>query len=239
VGKPLYKLWSLASTNLEAALSQLGPEITAVGTWLLEKVAGIGLGIVQFVIAIVIAGFLLVHSKGGHRVAHGICARLAGDRGSDLADLAEATIRGVTRGVIGVALIQALFAGLGLVVANVPLAGLWTLICLVLCVVHIGAVPIMLPATIYVFCTNSVLAGILFLLWAIFVSTIDNVIGPILMGRGVDVPMPVIFVGAIGGMLVTGLIGLFVGAVILALGYRLFLTWLEMGRTDASPEPAQ
>jgi predicted PurR-regulated permease PerM len=232
IGQPLTKIWDLAAVNLGEALQQLGPQIKAVGTWLLEAVAGTGIGLLEFVVAVIIAGVLLVHAGGGHRVAHGIGRRLAGEKGSDLATLAEVTVRGVARGILGVALIQSLLAGLGLVMAGVPLAGLWALACLVLSVVQIGVGPVMIPAVIYVFATGSTLTAVLFLVWAGVVSISDNVLKPLLMGRGVNVPMAVIFVGAIGGMVMSGIIGLFVGAVILALGYRLFMGWLDMGRVE-------
>jgi predicted PurR-regulated permease PerM len=228
VGEKLFELWNDAYTNLEEALKQLAPEIKAVGSWLLEAAAGAGFGLIQFLAAILISGLLLVHSKAGHRLTHNLSARLVGERGSYLADLAEATVRSVMRGVIGVALIQAALAGVGMALAGVPAAGLWTLMCLVLCIVRIGTIPVLLPAVIYVFTTGETVTAVVFCIWAIFVGVIDNVLGPLLMGRGVDVPIAVIFIGAIGGMLVSGIIGLFTGAVILALGYKLFLGWLDV-----------
>ena len=138
----------------------------------------------------------------------------------------RATIRSVARGILGVALIQSLLAGLGFLVIGVPAAGLWALLCLLLAVVQIGILPVLIPVLVYVFSTADTLPAVMFLLWSIFVGGLDNVLKPILLGRGVNVPMAVIFVGAIGGFLLSGIIGLFVGSVILVLGYQVFLVWL-------------
>ena len=234
VGKPLAELWDLAHSNLESAIQRLGPEIKAAGSWLLQAGAGVGFGVLQFLLAVIISGLLLVNAGAGHQLSLNLCKRLAGEKGSDLVKLAEATVRSVARGVIGVSVLQALLAGLGLIVAGVPAAGLWALVCLILCIVHIGAIPVMLPAAIYVFATGETVTAVLFLIWSVFVSTIDNILGPLIMGRGVDVPMAVIFVGAIGGMMVSGIIGLFVGPIILALGYKLFKGWLDVRRDATS-----
>jgi predicted PurR-regulated permease PerM len=136
-------------------------------------------------------------------------------------------VRSVTRGILGVSLIQALLAGLGFLAVGVPAAGLWALVALLLSVVQIGIFPVVVPVLIYVFSTVDTGTAVLFLVWSLFVGTIDNVLKPLLLGRGVPVPMLVIFIGAIGGFLSSGIIGLFVGAVVLVLGYKLFLAWLH------------
>ncbi|HEY5140866.1 MAG TPA: AI-2E family transporter, partial [Methylococcales bacterium] len=148
-------------------------------------------------------------------------------KGADFADLAEATIRSVANGILGVALIQSLLAGLGFMVAGVPAAGLWALLCLILSIAQIGTAPILIPVIIYLFYTADTFTAIAFLIWCIPLSLMDNVLKPILLGRGVKTPMAVIFIGAIGGLLSSGVIGLFIGAVILSLGYNLFLLWLN------------
>jgi predicted PurR-regulated permease PerM len=132
----------------------------------------------------------------------------------------------VTRGILGVAVIQAILAGLGFLAAGVPAAGLWALIALILSVVQLGVFPVLIPVLIYLFFTADLLTTLLFLGWAVFVGSIDNVLKPILLGRGVAVPMWVVFIGAIGGLLSMGIIGLFIGPVVLVLGYTLFLAWL-------------
>jgi predicted PurR-regulated permease PerM len=227
IGPTLYQFWDLASTNLDAALTELQPQIEAVAGWLLSAAAGTGLGVLQFVLSIIISGILITHSAAGHHFADKLSLRLSGERGSAFVDLAEATVRGVARGVIGVAFIQMLLVGLGLGIAGVPWAGLWTFLALLLAIMQIGVAPVMIGAIIYMFTTADTLPAVLFLIYGVFVSGIDNVLKPLLMGRGLDVPMAIILVGTIGGMLASGIVGLFIGAVVLAVGYKLFMTWLD------------
>jgi predicted PurR-regulated permease PerM len=231
VGEPLFSIWHLASLNLEAALGEIEPQLKAIGGWLLTTGLGAGLGVLQFVFAIIISGVLLAHAQAGARAAREIAVRLSGERGAEFTDTAEATVRSVARGILGVALIQSLLAGLGFLAVGVPAAGLWALLCLMLAVVQIGPALVLIPIVIYVFSTADTVPATLFLIWCVFVGVIDNVLKPILLGRGAKVPMVVIFVGAIGGFIASGIIGLFIGAVILTLGYELFLQWL---RTDDS-----
>ncbi|MEJ2270111.1 MAG: AI-2E family transporter [Desulfobulbaceae bacterium] len=206
IGDLVARIWSLASTNLSEALKPLQPQIKALGLWLVNVAASAGIGLIMFIFAFIIAGVFLTYSAGSHRLAHGISKRLVGERGDDFANLAEATIRSVARGVLGVAVIQALLAGLGFMVAG----------------------PIVIPAIIYVFATGNTLTAVAFLVWGVLIMVLDNVLKPLLMGRGIDVPMLVIFLGAVGGMLLSGIVGLFVGAIVLALGYKLFQTWLNV-----------
>lgn len=227
IGPTVDSFWRQASENLAATAARVAPHLKDVGSYLLATAAGAGYGILQFVIAIVIAGILLAHSEGGTRNAFAIATRLAGARGADFTRLAEATVRSVTRGILGVAIIQSLLAGLGFMVMGIPGAGLWALLCLLLSVIQIGIVPITLPILIYVFSTADTLPAVLFLIWSLFVGTLDNILKPILLGRGVEVPMAVIFIGAIGGFISSGIIGLFVGSVVLVLGYKLLLAWID------------
>jgi predicted PurR-regulated permease PerM len=227
VGERLERFWRLASVNLAAALGEIRPQIAAFGRWLLATVAELGLGILQFVLALIIAGVLLANAQGGGHAARAIAMRLAGERGADYAELGQATVRSVARGILGVALIQSLLAGLGFLAVGVPGAGLLALVCLLLAVVQIGPVVVLIGVVIYVFSTADTFTAVIFLIWSIFVALIDNVLKPILLGRGVKVPMVVIFVGAIGGFLASGIIGLFVGSVILALSFTSFKAWLK------------
>jgi predicted PurR-regulated permease PerM len=236
IGPELDAFWSQASSNIESALTRLAPYLKVVGSWLLSRAAGAGWGLLQFVIAIVIAGALLVHEETGRKAAYAIAVRLAGDKGKEFTDLAEATVRSVTRGILGVALIQSILIGFGFVVMGVPGAGLWALLCLILSVVQIGAFPVVVPVVIYVFSTADTATAIVFLIWNLFAGSTDNILKPLLLGRGVEVPMIIIFVGAIGGFIWSGIIGLFVGAVVLVLGYRLFLAWLQFGPSAEAQE---
>lgn len=231
IGEPIERLWRLASENIGEALKEIAPQLKALSRWLLTAAAGVGLGILQFVVAIIIAGVLMVNASSGKEASQAIARRLAGARGAELADLAETTVRSVARGILGVAMIQGVLSGLGFMVVGVPGAGLWALVCLFLAIIQVGVLPIFVPIVIYVFATASTGTAVLFLIWSIFVAVIDNVLKPLLLGRGLTVPTLVIFIGAIGGFLASGIIGLFIGAVVLVLGYELFQEWLTKERT--------
>ena len=236
IGEPLHTFWSLASNNLAAALSKIAPYLKKFGIPLLSTAAGAGVGIVKFVVSIIIAGVLLANAVGGGRAARAIATRLTGERGTMAVGLAEATVRSVTLGILGVAVIQTLAAGLGFLVVGVPGAGLWALLVLILAVVQLPTILILGPIIVYVFATASTVTAVMFAIWSLIVGMSDAFLKPLLMGRGVDVPMLVIFIGAIGGFIASGIIGLFVGAIILALGYKLFLLWLN---EDTQPEADQ
>jgi predicted PurR-regulated permease PerM len=235
IGGPLHRLWALASTNLDQALAAIAPHLTSAGHWLLDFIGTASLGILQFVIAIFIAAALLVNAAGGERVAHEIATGLAGPRGEPYADLAVQTIRSVTRGIIGVALIQSILAGLGFLAAGMPAAGLLALVCLLLAVIQLPLALVLLPTVIYGFTAFATTTAVIFTVWCVLVSLIDNVLKPLLLGRGVDLPMLVVFIGAIGGLLSSGVLGLFVGPVVLALGYTMVTTWLRTAALGTAP----
>jgi predicted PurR-regulated permease PerM len=229
IGEPLYRFWQLASVNLEAAVKEIGPQLQVISTWLLGFVTGLGLGFLQFLLAIVIAGFLLSHTDAAQRAAQAFARRVAGDRGPGLVELGTLTIRNVARGVLGTALVQATLAGIGLVAVGIPAAGLLAFLAFLLSALQIGAGLVLIPAIIYVFATADVVPAILFAAWSVPVMLVDNFLKPILMSRGVNVPMVVIFLGVVGGTLASGIIGLFIGPVVLALGYKLLVAWVLGG----------
>jgi predicted PurR-regulated permease PerM len=226
IGEPIARLWTLASVNLGAALAQVGPQLRIVAGWLLAVVADAGFSLVKFIVAIIIAGVLLAHARRASAAAHALADRLIGKRGSQFADLAEQTIRNVTRGLLGTALVQSMLAGLGLLVAGVPGAAFLALIVFLLCVVQIGPVLVMIPAVVWVFFHGDTLTLVLLVIWSVFVGTIDNFVRPYLMSRGGSVPLLIILMGVLGGLLAHGLIGLFIGPIVLALGYELLRAWV-------------
>jgi predicted PurR-regulated permease PerM len=227
VGEELHARWAAASQNLEAALREAGPLVKAVAGRLLATSATAGMGILVFALSIVIAGVLLSYGERVSGVAYTIAERLFHERGAQLVDLSRNTVESVTRGILGVALIQATLSGIGLLVAEVPGAGLWALLVLLMAVIQIPPALLLGPIVVYVFATSSTLVAIPFAIWTIAVALSDNVLKPLLLGRGAEVPMLVIFVGAIGGFMLQGIIGLFVGAVALSVAFTLFKVWLE------------
>ena len=235
IGEQAYSVWLQASQNLGAFLQEYESQVAAAAGWFLGLVAGAGKGVLMFVISILIAGAFLVYAESGHRALDRIATRiLSGSEGREFVELAGATIRSVAQGVLGVALIQAILAGIGLMLVGVPYAGLWALLVLLLAIIQLPPFLVLGPIIIYVFSVESTVPAVLFMIWALIVSVSDTFLKPLLLGRGLDIPMLVILLGAIGGMILSGIIGLFVGAVVLAVGYTLFMAWL--GQEDGSSE---
>jgi predicted PurR-regulated permease PerM len=193
---------------------------------MLSVSSGFGLTVLQFALSIIVAGVLLANAQSAYRLTCSLCNRLFGAAGPDFQQLIGATTRSVTSGIVGVALIQSILAGLGFLVAGLPGAGLWAVAFLIAAVLQAGVL-ILIPAVIYVFTIASVTKAVIFLVWCVFVALVDNFLKPLLLGRGVAVPAAVVFLGAIGGFVALGLIGLFVGAIVLSVGYKLFLAWLD------------
>jgi predicted PurR-regulated permease PerM len=239
IGEPLYGFWHLASANLEQALGSINNQLAAVGRWLLGFIGAMVLGFLQFIVAIFIATALVMNAAGGERVAGEVATSFAGADGRGYAELTVKTIRSVAKGIIGVALIQATLAGLGFVVAGVPAAGLLALICLILAIVQIGPGLVLIAVIIHQFTVLDTTSAVLFMVWCIAVGLIDNFLKPLMLGRGVDLPMLVIFIGAIGGVLTSGILGLFVGPVVLALGYSLFMLWVAEARAQVARAEAE
>jgi len=226
IGERLDQIWSLFSTNMEAALNQFKPQLKQIAQWLLSAIAGAGFGVLQFVFSIIIAGLFLANNIGSRKIMNQVGIRLAGERGEEFVDLAGAVIRSVAQGVLGIAVIQSVFAGLGMVAADVPGAGLWALIVLFLAIIQLPPLLVLGPIIIYVFSAADTTTAVVFMIWSIIVSVSDSFLKPLLLGRGLKTPMLLILLGAIGGMILSGIIGLFVGSVVLSLSYELFLVWL-------------
>jgi predicted PurR-regulated permease PerM len=237
IGVPIYDFWSLAATNLKAAASSIGPQLKGVAEAVLSGFLGASLAVLQFLAAFLIAGFLLTRPDRALSGAEALARRVVGTQGPQLVTVMISTIRNVARGVLGTAVIQTFFAGLGMVVAGVPGAGIWTAICLVLSIVQIGPGLVLIGTIIYMFSEASTVIAVIYMIWAIAVMIMDNFLKPILMGRGSEIPIVVLFLGVIGGTLAYGIIGVFVGPVILAVGYTLFSLWVA--EADKPAEPAR
>jgi predicted PurR-regulated permease PerM len=230
IGASLHSLWSQASKDLSEAVRSFAPQIKAAVPGLLSVSAALGLTVLQFALSIVVAGVLLANAQAAYEVTCSLCNRFFGEGWQEFQQLIGATIRSVTSGILGVALIQSLLAGLGFLVAGLPGAGLWAATFLIAAVLQAGVL-VLIPAVIYMFATSSVSKAVIFLVWCLVVALVDNFLKPLLLGRGVAVPMAVVFLGAIGGFVALGLIGLFVGAIVLSVGYKLFLAWLDQSPT--------
>jgi predicted PurR-regulated permease PerM len=231
IGAPLNSLWSRASRDLSEAIRSFAPQIKAALPGLLSVSAGLGLTVLQFALSIVVAGVLLASAQAANDVTRSLFNRVFGAKGSEFQELIGATIRSVTSGILGVAFIQSVLAGLGFLVAGLPGAGLWAVTFLIAAVLQVGVL-VLIPAVIYMFAISSTTKAVIFLVWCLVVALVDNFLKPLLLGRGVAVPMVVVFLGAIGGFVALGLVGLFVGAIVLSVGYKLFLAWLDQTPTD-------
>ncbi|TVQ32445.1 MAG: AI-2E family transporter [Geminicoccaceae bacterium] len=226
VGEQIAAFWTLASTNLRAAVQQLAPRLEPVGTTALLLAADAALAFFKMLAATALTGFLLVMAAPMTRQARSFARRLVPGRGDDFISLIGATTRGVARGVVGVAMLQSLLAGIGFLVAGIPGAGILTFLVLVLGILQIGAPLVLIGAVAYAWWALDPLTALLLTIWTIPVGLFDNVLRPILMARGVRVPMLVILIGVVGGVLLHGLIGLFIGPVVLAIGYELLIAWI-------------
>lgn len=227
VGKKVHAVWSEAASNLQATLTKYSEQLKKFSTWLLKTIASTTMGILGFAVSLIIAGVFLLNADSAYTAFRAIGHRLGGDRAAGFVDLAVATVRSVAKGVLGVAFIQSLLAAIGLVVMDVPGAGIWAALVLLLAIMQLPPLLVLGPVAAWVFSTADAVPATLFLVYALFVSFSDTFLKPLLLGRGVDVPMLVILLGAIGGMITSGIIGLFTGSIILSLGYKLFVFWLK------------
>jgi predicted PurR-regulated permease PerM len=234
IGTPLKNGWLLASKDLTELLKEFAPQIKAALPGVLSATAGLGATLLQLLLSIVVAGVLLANAQPAYEFTRALAKRLFGEKGPEFQELVGSTIRSVTFGIIGVAIIQSVFAAVGFLVAGLPAVGLWAIIFLIAAVLQFGVL-VLVPAVIYVFATATTTKAVIFLVWCIVVGLMDNILKPILLGRGAAVPIAVVFLGAIGGFVAMGIIGLFVGAIVLSVGYKLFLAWIE--GADSSPTP--
>jgi len=226
--------WHSVSKDLSETLRDHAPQLKMVGEFILSLITGLGGALVMFIFAIIIAGVLLTSAEGGYNVAVKLFTRLTGDNAEDMVQLSIATIRSVSQGVIGVAVIQAALVGIGFFAAGVPGASILTLIVMIMAIVQLPPIILVLPVIIYVYSIASTTVAIVFAIWSIVAGMSDNFLKPLLLGRGMDIPMLVILVGALGGMVAGGMIGLFIGPVVLALGYQLFKAWVSEGEEVAT-----
>jgi predicted PurR-regulated permease PerM len=228
VGEQVHAFWTKAHENLPVLVQSMQPKIGNLATVALGFVAGIGSGLLQFLASLAVAGIMMAFGEGGGRAIHLIFERVAGQRGAEFVDLATATIRAVAKGVLGVAFLQAIIVGICLLIAGIPWAGVLAVIVLVFGIAQVPALIVTLPAIVYLWWSGNYGTGaaILYTVLLVVSGMADNVLKPLMLGRGVDAPMPVILLGALGGMAAAGILGMFVGATLLALGYQIFMGWV-------------
>jgi predicted PurR-regulated permease PerM len=229
VGEKIYDVWSRAHTDLPGLVESMQPKIGELARKALATVASVGLGMLKFLASFIIAGVLMAYGEAGARGSRAIFERIiGGERGEPFARLCTATIRAVAQGVIGIAFVQAILVGLALLLAGVPWAGVLAAITLVLSIAQVPALIVILPAIGYIWSSGNYSSGaaIAYTIILLLSGMADNVLKPLMLGRGVDAPMPVILLGALGGMATGGILGMFVGATLLALGYQIFMAWV-------------
>lgn len=239
IGKKVHALWAMAATDLPTLIQSLQPKIGDLAKASLGFVASIGGGMLQFLFSFIIAGVIMAFGAGGHESARAINSRIFGsDRGEEFTVLSTKTIRAVAQGVIGVAFIQSILLGLCLMLADIPFAGVLAAVSLVLGIAQIPAVIIVIPALAYIWIGGGyeTVPAIIYSVLLAISGLADNILKPLMLGRGVDAPMPVILLGALGGMVSGGILGMFVGATLLALGYQIFMSWVAMN-PDPLPAP--
>jgi len=227
LGEAIYQYWNLASTNLQAALAKIAPQLKPLGGFLLQIAASAGIGTVKFLAAVVVAGFLFSPAPFLVDELRLFSRRIASGRGEKFLHLAGDTIRAVSRGVIGISALQAFFAALGLYAIGIPAAGLITTMILVLGIIQIGPTIVIIPLIIWSWMSTETTTALIFTAYMIPVSLLDNVLRPLLLGRGLDTPILIILIGVIGGTISQGITGLFLGPIVLAVIWNLLMAWIS------------
>jgi predicted PurR-regulated permease PerM len=226
VGEKLYDTWQNASVNLEQTIFKYKEQLYGIGSKLVKGLLSTAGGVFQMMVALIIAGILLTIGGTGEAIRK-FFRKLAGRRGDEFADITKTTVGNVVRGVLGVAFIQAFLIGLGLMLADIPYAGVWTLLVLVFAILQLPPTLIIIPIVVYMFSELEMLPAVLWSIYLLLAGVSDNILKPILLGKGAPVPMLVIFIGVVGGFMFSGFIGLFTGAIVMSLGYKLFEGWIN------------
>ncbi|MCO4291873.1 AI-2E family transporter [Solitalea sp. MAHUQ-68] len=227
VGERLYKEWSLASKNLDSAMVLHQKEIVEWGQKLVGAVKGVFSNILMFSFSIIIAGIFLAYSDESEKSANAFSRRLVGNKAEEFTKLVVQTVRNVSKGILGVAFIQFIIMGLCFMLAGVPFAGVWALLVFLLALVQLPGAIVAIPIIIYLFSVREPVPATIWGIIILICGLSDNVLKPLLMGKGAPVPMIVIFLGAIGGFILSGFIGMFTGAIVLSLGYKLAGLWVH------------
>lgn len=234
VGKKLSVAWHEMQTGPESLSARLAPYAGTVLKWFLSQAGSVGVIVVQFLLTVIIAAIFYSKGETASRGVVRLARKLGGEHGEEVAILAARTVRGVALGVVGTALIQSVLGGLGLAVAGVPAAAILTAVIFILCIAQLQPGFVLIPACIWLYYNEQVPWAIALLVWAVFVGLIDNFLRPVLIKKGADLPILLIFAGVLGGLISFGIVGLFIGPVVLAVTYRLLELWV-VGQ-EALPE---
>ncbi|MCS5422466.1 MULTISPECIES: AI-2E family transporter [Psychrilyobacter] len=227
LGEKIAKLWILFTGDFRNMIEKIAPQLQIYASKILGIISTLGIAIVQFILSIFIGGILLINAEVCSRGTGKIFKILIGEFVEGFHEIAAGTIRSVVQGVVGIAIIQAVFAGIGMLAVGVPGAGIWSILVMILAIIQLPPMVILVPVAVYVYSKQTITIAVLYIIWSIFVGILDNVLKPFILGRGVDIPMLVILLGSLGGMVTYGIIGLFVGPVILALGYKFMIALVE------------
>jgi predicted PurR-regulated permease PerM len=236
VGKKLYEIWDAAHGDLAGTLQKFSPQLLEFRETLGGLARGIVAALITFFFALIAMAVFLVTAVEASQTVRGLSRRVAGDRGERLVSLARDTTRSVAKGIVGVALIQAAMGGVACALAGVPGAGILTIAMVIVAVAQLPTILILGPVAGYLFMNDSLVVAVTFSVWTLVVGVIDNVLKPLLLGKGVAVPMIVVFLGAIGGLLTSGVLGLFVGPVVLVIAFTLINSWAVLSPPPLAPE---
>jgi predicted PurR-regulated permease PerM len=236
VGEQAARLWQqLAIEGFQPLVAKLSPYAGTLGRWLIGQLGTFGGLLLQFLLTVIASAVLYAYGEEAADFMHRFGRRLAGEHGEDAVVLSGQAIRGVAMGVVLTALVQSLIGGLGLLFAGVPFAPVLTALMFLLAVAQIGAVPVLVVPVIWLYWNDHYVTGTFLLVVTIIAGTLDNVLRPILIRKGADLPLLLIFIGVIGGLIAFGLIGIFVGPLVLAVTYTLLNAWMANPRPPDPP----
>ncbi len=227
IGKPLFNFWQMLITNMSELILQYRDPLINFGKTFLSSLLGVGSNFIMFILSLIISGFLLVKTETFEKSALAFANHIIGRKGEEFLSIIIQTIRNVARGILGVAFIQFVLAGIAFLLAGIPFAGLWAFLVLVLAIIQLPVSIVTIPVIIYMFTVKAPLPAIVWAVIILLIGLLDNVLKPILMGKGSKLPLLVIFLGAIGGFIFSGFMGLFTGAIVLSIGYKLVGMWLQ------------
>jgi predicted PurR-regulated permease PerM len=227
IGARLHQLWTLAATNAQGAVSELGPVLKSVAGTLLGIAQGVSIGLLELLVSIVVAGFLFAHGPQMVDTLSLLLDRMLARRGKELVHLTGATIRNVSRGVVGIAVLQSVLAGICFLIAGIPAASVLAFLTLLLSIVQIGPGILFIPVIVWSWTAMEPMQALLFTVCIVPVGIIDNILRPLLIARGLTTPMPIIMIGVVGGTIAYGIVGLFFGPIVLSVAWAVVTTWFS------------